>query len=105
MIIIAPVAPDEDTEGGREAAGEEAQAGQARPRHADWAAAVSGDQGPDHWPGEAVHTYPGVWTHPVTSDGELTIYLYYYRILKFNFSNAVHNKRSLLTYICLNKSV
>ena len=56
MSIILPVAPDEDTEGGGEAASEEAQAGQDRPRHTDWAAAVSGDQGFDQWPGEAVHT-------------------------------------------------
>ena len=65
MSIILPVAPDEDTEGGGEAASEEAEAGQDRPRHTDWAAAVSGDQGPDQWPGEAVHTYPGAWTRPV----------------------------------------
>ena len=66
MSIILPVAPDEDTEGGGEAASEEAEAGQDRPRHTDWAAAVSGDQGPDQWPGEAVHTYPGAWTREVT---------------------------------------
>ena len=48
--LHVPVAPDEDAEGGGEAAGEEAEAGQDGPRHTDWAAAVSGDQGPYYRP-------------------------------------------------------